>query len=301
VLPASPALPAWYGYFGPDTMTWRLYREPIFLLGGIRALLLQVAHPAVADGVARYSNFRQDALGRGYRTFMAMATIYFGDHQQADITAGRLSRVHRDIKGVYPDSTAQQPYTATDAALQLWVFATLTDTTLYLYEHMPGLHRLPADWREQFYEESKRVAALFGIPPAMYPPDLPAFRQYMQDMLEGDLLGSTPECRAMSDAIMTHRLAIRPLFRLLAAGGLPTALAQRLGIRTRPDDHRRCARLLRRLMYLTTCMPKGLRFNPAWHQAMYRVQRHTPFRCNISFPNASSCYLYPINKWVVWR
>jgi len=37
------------GLFGPDSVTWRIDREAFLLLGaGPRALLMQVAHPAIA-------------------------------------------------------------------------------------------------------------------------------------------------------------------------------------------------------------------------------------------------------------
>jgi uncharacterized protein (DUF2236 family) len=89
------------GYFGPDSATWEVYRESVFLLGGVRALLLQVAHPAIADGVARFSNFQTDAFGRAFRTFLAMGTLYYGNRAQAESVCQRLERIHTSITGSY--------------------------------------------------------------------------------------------------------------------------------------------------------------------------------------------------------
>ncbi len=264
------------GYFGPGSMTWRLYREPLFVLGGVRALILQVSHPAVADGVARFSNFQADPFGRGYRTFAAMAMIYFGDKQQADATARRLWRIHSGIRGAAPDGSTDSrtpvPYSANDPGLLLWVLATLTDTTLEVYEKMPFAN-LPADWREQFYEESKTAARVLGIPETAYPPDLAAFRRYFGEMLHGDLLGSTPDCHTMTQAILQHRWSPKQAARLLAAGWLPAPLCIRLGIDAGPEPEANLEKWLRRFVKMYRWLPGFLRYSPAYHQAQYRIAR----------------------------
>ncbi len=256
------------GYFGPHTMTWRLYREPIVIIGGVRALLLQIAHPAVAEGVAHFSNFKQDALGRGFRTFSAMAMIYFGDKSQADIVAQHLWRVHSAIGGPMPDG--QNRYQATDPALLLWVLATLTETTLQVFEQVP-LKGLPDDWREQFYEESKVAATLLGIPLEVYPPDLVAFRQYFSEMLHSPLLGSTPSTREVAQAILHHRLTPTKMANLLAAGGLPEGLAQRLGIPLSANYPVRFERFLKFVRGFYRLLPRRLRYSPAYYQALLRI------------------------------
>lgn len=270
----SPIFPtprsAVVGYFGPHSMTWRLYREPIVIIGGVRALLLQVAHPAVAEGVAHFSNFKKDALGRGFRTFSAMAMIYFGDKSQADTVAQRLWRVHSAIRGPLPDG--QNRYQATDPALLLWVLATLTETTIQVFEQVP-VKDLPDDWREQFYAESKVAATLLGIPAEAYPPDLPAFRHYFAEMLHGPLLGSTPTTREVAQAILQHRFTPTALANLLAAGGLPEALAQRLGIQTPLHHTLRFARWLKIVRRVYRLLPRRLRYSPAYYQALHRIAK----------------------------
>ncbi len=253
------------GYYGPDSITWKLYREQISITGGIRALLLQVAHPSVADGVARFSNFKADPFGRGYRTFAAMATIYFGSKTQAEQTAQRLWRIHSAIKGEAPNA-----YSATNPDLLLWVLATLTDTTLRVYERMP-LSGLPSDWQERFYEESKLAAQLLGIPEGVYPADLKAFEVYFNAMLESNLLGSTDVCREVAQSIVRHPRAPKKLANLLATGWLPESLCTRLGIPVSRDAAAKLERFLRRYLWVYRLIPKTLRWSPAYHQALYRI------------------------------
>ncbi len=264
------------GYFGPQSMSWRLYREPIVLFGGMRALLLQVAHPAVAEGVARYSRFREDALGRGFRTFEAMASIYFGSDVQARQTAFRLYRMHQGIKAHYPAEVPQkegEAFRAIQPELLLWVLATLTDTTLLVFEHFSTKH-LPADWRERFYEESKTAASLLGIPPEAYPPDLPAFREYIAKMLqENGILGTATVAQDITAAILQHRLNITWLAKLLAIGWMPPFLWGRLGIAAEAKHLRRFERVLRITKGFYRLVPAALKLNPAWFQAHYRIRK----------------------------
>ncbi|MFN0216013.1 MAG: oxygenase MpaB family protein [Saprospiraceae bacterium] len=231
----------------------------------MRALLLQVAHPAVADGVARYSNFKADPFGRGYRTFAAMAMIYFGSKAQAEQTARRLWQMHSAIKGKAPNA-----YTANDPELLLWVLATLTDTTLQVHRRMP-MPGLPPDWQTRFYEESKVVARLLGIPKEVYPPDLQSFESYIKTMLDSDLLGSTDTCREVAQSIVNHPKAPKRLANLLATGWLPVPLCARLGIPVHKNAEAKLARFLRRYLWYYRLIPKTLRWSPAYHQAHYRI------------------------------
>jgi uncharacterized protein (DUF2236 family) len=254
------------GYFGPDSMSWRLYREPVVLLGGFRALLLQIAHPAVGDGVKRFSNFEQDALGRGYRTFRAMATIYFGTQEQADATSERLKRIHSGISG--------SNYRATDHDLQCWVWATLVHTTLVIYAPLRERLRLPDDWDRQFYAESQRMATILGIEEAVIPVDLGAFQAYFEQMLSADgVLGEEEVSATLAQSIVYHRWVPQPMGRLLAIGWLPDFLCKRLQLKVNTGDRQRFERLVRRLARLMLWLPVGIRTSPAWYQASHRIAR----------------------------
>src|SRR5436309_8596940 len=87
------------GLFGPGSVTWRVNREGALLLGGGRALLLQVAHPLVAAGVAAHSRFRSEPLTRLRRTLDRMLTIVFGDAVEALAAVRDIERVHSRVRG----------------------------------------------------------------------------------------------------------------------------------------------------------------------------------------------------------
>ncbi|TMA12144.1 MAG: DUF2236 domain-containing protein, partial [Deltaproteobacteria bacterium] len=124
-------------FFSPEMTIWRIDREMALLLGGGRALLMQLAHPKVAAGVADYSHFREDPLARLYRTMNTMWSIVFDQESEARASLGRVTDIHRRVQGLIqageplPPGT---PYDALDPALLLWVHATLVDSALLTYD-----------------------------------------------------------------------------------------------------------------------------------------------------------------------
>jgi uncharacterized protein (DUF2236 family) len=259
------------GYFGRHSASWKLYREPIVLLGGIRALLLQIAHPAIADGVNRYSNFQEDALDRGRRTFMAMAKIYFAEADVARQTAIKLHTIHSYIRGTCVEKNGQvRNYCANDPDLLLWVLATLIDTTFLVFDTIsPGKNE---EVKTRFYEETRTTALLMGIPSTVYPPTLSEFNTYFQRMLEQEL-GVDDTSMALAAAILDNRYSSKKLSTALAVGFLPTSLTDAFGLEATPAVNRRFQRLIKRVKMVYSLIPTYLRFAPAWHQAHFRVAK----------------------------
>lgn len=165
--PAGPHL------FPRDAVIRRVDSEGILLLGGGRALLMQLAHPAVAQGVADHSDFRANPFRRLQRTLEASYTIVFGSEEQARATAAAVHAVHERVTGA--------GYRANDPELLLWVHATLVDTALRV--HARFLRPLSPQDAECYYQESKQVAVLLGVPLSVQPPELGDFRAYVRAMV----------------------------------------------------------------------------------------------------------------------
>src|SRR5215207_7802896 len=113
------------GFYGPASEAWRLNREAMLLLGaGPRALLLQIAHPLVAAGVAEHSDFRSDPWARLAGTLDSYLRIVYGTADAARGEIRRLSRLHRGIRGevAEPEVRARhgRRYSALDPELSLW-------------------------------------------------------------------------------------------------------------------------------------------------------------------------------------
>ena len=199
------------GIFGPDSEAWRLNREAMLLLGaGARALLLQVAHPAVAAGVAEHSDFRSDPWRRLDGTIRSALRIVYGSSDVARNELRRLNALHRGITG--------EGYDARDPALSLWVHATLVDSTIVAHDALVG--RVSRIQASRFYEESKPLARAFGVPERMLPIDLDAFEAYLAEQLApGGAVEVGSTARDLAESILHP-----PLPGMLGRMPIPTRL-----------------------------------------------------------------------------
>jgi uncharacterized protein (DUF2236 family) len=211
------------GRFAPGSTIRRVDGEAVLLLGGPRALLLQLAHPAVAQAVAEHSDFASDPFTRLRRTLEATRAIVFGDDAEAAAAVEAVRRVHARVVG--------DGYRADDPDLLLWVHAALVDTALVV--HRVFLRRLPDREAEEYYEQSTVIAELLGVPRDRQPRDLAAFRQYVADMVA--TLEVSDTARRLSHAVLRPRvpLAAGPVFgavRQVTAGLLPPRVRAGYGL-----------------------------------------------------------------------
>lgn len=189
--------------YGRASLTWQLSTRWTSLLGGQRALLMQVAHPSVGAGVAEHSDFSSDPFGRLDRTLDAIMTIGFGSDADRAATRRALDRVHAGVTGT---TDAGDPYQATDPALQFWVHATLVDTVLCVERRY--LQVLTRTERSRLYHESVEMARALGIPDRHIPADLATFRAYMDDMNRS--LEPSDQSRAVAAAVLRPGLRLVP-------------------------------------------------------------------------------------------
>ena len=196
------------GLYGPGSEAWRLNREAILLLGaGPRALLLQIAHPAVAAGVAEHSDFKADPWRRLAATLRSYLTIVYGTTPVARAEIRRLNVLHRGFVG--------PGYAAHDPTLALWVHATLIDSTMVANE--AWIEPLSRTRRAAFYLETLPIGRAFGIPDELLPADLEGFDRYVAGMLgPGGPVRVSPVARSLAEAILRPPLA--PLARWLPGG-----------------------------------------------------------------------------------
>jgi uncharacterized protein (DUF2236 family) len=221
--------------FSSDSTIWHIDREMALLLAGGRALLLQLAHPKVAAGVAQYSRFQQDPLARLQRTMTTMWSIVFDDLEKAHAALSRVARIHEQVRGsVEPGESLPSGtrYDARDAKLLMWVHATLIDSAMIAYELF--VQPLSAQEKLRYYDDAKQLARLFAIPDREVPESLADFDAYFNDMLNGNELGVGPAARSLARDIVYPRpwilRPVAPLFRVVTAGLLPERLRTAYGL-----------------------------------------------------------------------
>jgi uncharacterized protein (DUF2236 family) len=203
----EPAAEDLIGLYGPESEAWALNREAMLLLGaGPRALLLQLAHPLVAAGVADHSDFRSDPWARLQGTLRSYLTIVYGTRTAAQAEIRRLNGLHRTITG--------PGYRARDPDLSLWVHATLVDSTMVVAD--AWLEPLSHERRARYYAETLPIGRAFGIPARSLPADIDAFDRYLAGMLGPDgpvRVGAL--ARELADVVLNPPLG--PVIPILAA------------------------------------------------------------------------------------
>jgi uncharacterized protein (DUF2236 family) len=198
------------GLYGPATETWRVNREGVLLLAsGPRALLLQLAHPLIAEGVDQHSDFRRDPWTRLRRTLHSYMRIVYGSTSEARGEIRRLNRYHRAILGPIEDPAARgrfgNRYDARDPELSLWVHATLVESVATAYQ--AWIAPLSAEERSRLYDESRPIGRAFGIPESILPADLVAFDRYFADMRGRDgPVHPSPKARELAGYVLAPRL-----------------------------------------------------------------------------------------------
>ncbi len=270
------------GYFGPQSVTWRIASEAVLVVGGGRAVLLQLAHPLVAAGVDAFSAYRTDPWRRFQETLLMSEALTFGTRDEARAAARAINRMHQHVQGQLAAPAgafaAATPYRAHDPDLLFWVLATLIDTVLSLYPRLVG--PLTPGEMEHYYQESCRSAVLLGLPEGYAPPTLAAFQDYMREMITSPRLAVTEGARRVAHAVMHFPLPlpllpalwpIRAVMQHATAGMLPPRLREQYGFTWGRQQQALLDFELVGIHHLLPLLPPHIRYLPAARQAWRRT------------------------------
>ncbi|MDH3683950.1 MAG: DUF2236 domain-containing protein [Acidimicrobiia bacterium] len=253
------------GLLGPDSVSWEVIGDVTAFVGGIRALVVQTAHPEVVAGVEEHSQYRTDPLGRLSRTSVYVTETTYGAMPEVEAAVAAVRRAHVPVRGV---SERDKPYSAGQPAMAAWVHNVLTDSFLVAFQTY-GPRTLTSDEADQFVAEQARVGALLGADP------LPTSADELSRWIsEHPALAPT---RAQDQAIDFLRnpplpVAVKLGYRLLfnaAVATVPANISQLIGLtppRRGKATGRRSAAALR----------WALGSSPSWHLALVRVGARVP-------------------------
>jgi len=153
------------GYFGPQSMMWKVNKEITVLFGGARALLMHAAHPLIAAGARQTSFYQRDPWKRLIRTLSLQNSVTFGTIEEADESANRINKLHEVIKG--EDSVTGGYYDALDHEQLLWVHACLQISSIYFYEKT--VKKLTDTEKNQYHKENTVAAKLVLVDTSKMP------------------------------------------------------------------------------------------------------------------------------------
>lgn len=241
--------------------------EGILLLGGARAILLQIAQQDVGRGVARHSNFSADPMKRLRNTLTYIYVVVYGTPEEVEQVTARVNTAHLPVHG--------DGYDAAEPGLQLWVAATLYQSATTIYERIFG--QLDAADAESLYRDYAVLGTALQMPQDAWPPDLAAFSRYWIDT--SAKWCSTPETLDVCAALLWPknvpvwlRLGM-PLVRLVTAGLLTPQVRAIYALPWSPSRQRRFDATMRLIAYLFPHLPKRIRHWPKNHYlAKFRAQ-----------------------------
>ena len=211
------------GYFGPNSMMWKINKEITVLFGGARALLMHAAHPLIAAGARQTSFYQRDPWNRLIRTLSLQNSVTFGTKKEADESANRINKLHEVIKGVDPITKGY--YDALDHEQLLWVHACLQVSSIYFYEKT--VKKLSDKEKDAYHIENMLAAKLVLVDNKRMPQTYKELDGYVkQKSEEKDVLLLTDVAKDVKDIIVTgpvpfHIKPIWPFISFMALHTLP--------------------------------------------------------------------------------
>ena len=142
----------------PDSVSWRIFKNPLSLfIGGITAVIMELAEPRVRTGVWEHTTFRLNPVRRLRRTGLAAMVTIYGSRSAAEAMIARVRRMHDMVTGTTPSGEA---YCANDPELLNWVQGTAAYGFLQAYHAY--VQPLSSSERDRCYAEGVPAAALYG-------------------------------------------------------------------------------------------------------------------------------------------
>jgi uncharacterized protein (DUF2236 family) len=259
------------GLFGPGSLAWRIDGEVLVLAGGTCALLMQLAHPAVAAGVDQHSDFRLDPFARLRRTLTSSYAVAFGTASEAEAAIRRVNAIHATVRGTIAESGAA--YHATDPALLLWVHATLIDTALRVYDCYVA--PLSTEEQQAYHAEARQIAIAMGIPESSVPITLAEMRGEMARMMADGTVRVDATARALAPYVRYPKRfpprAVWDMAHLISDSVLPQPIRRGYGISWSPAREVGMQRLAAVSRRVVPVLPPILRRAPQARRAERRV------------------------------
>jgi len=213
---------------GHDSISWRVFRNPLSLfIGGISAVLMELAEPRVRSGVWDHTTFRTEPLKRMGRTGLAAMVTVYGARTTSEEMIAHVGRMHARISGVTPGGVS---YRADDPELLRWVHTTA------LFGFLEAYHRfvlpLSVEDRDRFVAEGVTAASLYGVldPPKTETDIWRLFEQVEPELESSEIIS---DFLAIISKLPLFPLQIRPLSGLMiraAVDILPPGIREILGL-----------------------------------------------------------------------
>jgi len=253
------------GLLGPDSVSWKVIGDAAAFVGGIRALLVQAAHPEVVAGVEQHSRYRSDPFGRLNRTSFYVTETTYGARPEVDAAVAEVRTAHRPVRGT---SERGRAYSAGHPEMAAWVHNVLTDSFLAAYQSF-GPEKLSPEEADQFVAEQAKIGALLDASPLpATAADLSAWVNEHPGLSASDDQANATEFLRRPPLPFGVRLGYRPLSDA-AVSTISPRIKDILGLDSTPIRIRIGGTTVRSLRW-------SLGSSPSWHVALVRSGAPVP-------------------------
>lgn len=271
------------GLFGPDTMMWKINKYVTSFLGGGRAVLLQTAHPWIANAIDQHSATKYDPYGRFKRTFTNVFTMTYGSLDQLTDCCLAVHNIHSKMFGeIKEDSGAFAKgsyYQANEVNSMVWVHATLWETAAKMYELVIG--PLTDEEKEQYYQETKLFAFCFGIPDDALPPNWNEFLEYNEFMWNSSQLKVESAGKELARFLFSMKPPLKSTmnyYKMLTSMMLPERLREEFDLPAATKENmEKYEKFIGRLRAVMPYLPRRVKYLPPYIEAHRRLHgKHSP-------------------------
>lgn len=265
-------------HFAPDSAIWEINRERVLLLTGVKVLLMQIAHPMVAEAVYNHSYVFKKPLLRLHRTLKLTLGMVFGTKSEVAQAIAEIEQAHRPAVGkleqgvgIHAAGTSYNPRHPEQA---LWVFATLVEGAISGYETLVA--PLSPIRKQEMLDNSSQIATWMGIPQQYIPASYDDLVTYMQDAIDSQIVIVSDKARKIAPFITTQSI---PLVNIMSypivhmnIALLPEKLRQQYGYQLGSRENTVIQGVFGLSRRVTPRFPHFIRFAPEYHRAM-RLQQ----------------------------
>jgi len=224
---------------GASPTVRKVMRETANFAGGGVAALLQTAHPFIAKGISEHSNLKNNITLRFQNTFLYVFDIVFGDLPTILKAARAVKTLHNKVKGKFEVDSGQylagEEYTAFDVEAVKWVFSTLLETPLFMYDLL--IEKLTDEEKQEIYSYVIKGSIAYGLTPKVFPETFKEFEDYYFSVINSDVMFVTKEAAIIKKLIMQPILWERYIpvvntMDIVTGALMPPVVARKFGFKT---------------------------------------------------------------------
>ncbi|MEL6526318.1 MAG: oxygenase MpaB family protein [Chloroflexota bacterium] len=261
-------------HFTPQSAIWHINRERVLLLTGIKVLLMQIAHPLVAESVYAHSYVFDKPIKRLHRTLTLTLGMVFGTRTEVQQAIDAIDAAHRPAVGRTEQTTGQHPagtvYNPRNPYQALWVFATLVEGAVSGYETLVA--PLSDERKQAMLDDSRLIASWMGIPAQVVPDTYQGLLDYMQDAIESEIVIVGEKARQIAPFVSTQSIPIVKWFSYFPVQAnialLPETIRAQYGYALSTREQQLAERAFALSRWLVPRLPDWVRFAPEYQRAI---------------------------------